>query len=390
MNFDVPNVDWIKCKVATLLLALISVGTMCGPGATPVSGDEPASKTMRFKWSSLPDLPNDLGVAGPFVGVHNDALIVAGGANFPLPVWDSQKAWTDQIWVLRKAERGMQWLSGGDLLKPLAYGAAVSTELGVVCIGGNDANRLYREVFALQWDSTSQKVIRTDLPSLRVPFAYGQATVIDKVLYVAGGQSGPQLELAMNQLWSLDLSQQSESVNDPANNQSGLSWRELPAIPSSVRAFNITAQQDNGEETCVYVIGGRFQRNDQAVFLSEVWEFSPKHQAWRRRADAPRPISAGTGIGVGQNDILVLSGDDGALFTQTEQLKDQHPGFRKEALCFNAKTNTWSSAGTTPQNQVTTNAVLWDDRILLPSGEIRPRVRTPAVWSIERSSADER
>ena len=28
-------------------------------------------------------LPDSIGVAGPFVGVHGDALIVAGGANFP-------------------------------------------------------------------------------------------------------------------------------------------------------------------------------------------------------------------------------------------------------------------------------------------------------------------
>ena len=35
----------------------------------------------KLKWTALPDLPGGLGVAGPFAGVHNDALIVAGGAN---------------------------------------------------------------------------------------------------------------------------------------------------------------------------------------------------------------------------------------------------------------------------------------------------------------------
>ena len=37
----------------------------------------------KLEWKALPDLPGDLGVAGSFTGVHNDALIVAGGANFP-------------------------------------------------------------------------------------------------------------------------------------------------------------------------------------------------------------------------------------------------------------------------------------------------------------------
>lgn len=39
-----------------------------------------------MEWEELPDLPNQLGVAGPFVGVHNDALILGGRANFPLGV----------------------------------------------------------------------------------------------------------------------------------------------------------------------------------------------------------------------------------------------------------------------------------------------------------------
>ncbi|SVD81223.1 uncharacterized protein METZ01_LOCUS434077, partial [marine metagenome] len=48
-----------------------------------------------LEWKPLPDLPDPIGVAGPFVGVHNDALIVAGGANFPVPegesLWDVPK-----------------------------------------------------------------------------------------------------------------------------------------------------------------------------------------------------------------------------------------------------------------------------------------------------------
>ena len=48
-----------------------------------------------------------------------------------------------------------------------------------------------------------------------------------------------------------------------------------------------------------------------------------------------------------------------------------------------------TSAGSIPRNHVTTIAVRWDDRIVLPSGEVRPRVRSSAIWSIrpaERAS----
>lgn len=365
-----PKANWLAIVFAATIF-----GTVLRCGSTEVRADDPPATATKLKWTALPELPNKLGVAGPFVGVHNEALIVAGGANFPTPAWESQKIWTDKIWVLTQTERGLQWSSGGALPRPLAYGAAVSTESGVVCIGGNDSSRSYREVFRLQWDSMNRKVVRSDFPALPVPFAYGQATVIGKVIYVAGGQSGPQLDSAMNQLWSLDLSLH----DDPKK----FRWRELPQMPAPVRAFNITTQQHNGDETCVYVVGGRYQMNDKAAFLNDVWEFNPKLQSWHRREDAPRSITAGTGIGFGKNLILVLSGDDGSLFTQTEQLKDQHPGFRQEALGFNAKSNLWSSAGATPQNQVTTIPVIWNDRIIIASGEVRPRVRTPAVWSIE-------
>jgi hypothetical protein len=66
--------------------------------------DNVAAGVVSLDWQSLPNLPNDLGLAGPFVGVHNDVLTVAGGANFPRPVWDdsTQNVWHDRIYVMTK------------------------------------------------------------------------------------------------------------------------------------------------------------------------------------------------------------------------------------------------------------------------------------------------
>jgi hypothetical protein len=56
---------------------------------------------------ALPHLPDPLGVAGPFVGVSNDALIVAGGAHFRVsPFKGGTKLWLNTIYVLEKAEDG--------------------------------------------------------------------------------------------------------------------------------------------------------------------------------------------------------------------------------------------------------------------------------------------
>ena len=109
--------------------------------------DCPSIAKDIFQWSELSTLPpaadqeKQPGVAGPFVGVHKDALIVAGGANFPdaLPWQGGKKIWWDDIFVLEKKENdSYQWNKENrfTLPRPLAYGVSISTEEGVVCIGG--------------------------------------------------------------------------------------------------------------------------------------------------------------------------------------------------------------------------------------------------------------
>ena len=79
-------------------LALLLIASPLTQAAAP-AGDP-------LLWSELPELPplpgqtSQPGLAGAFTGVHNDALILAGGANFPagLP-WDtladgSKPRWT--------------------------------------------------------------------------------------------------------------------------------------------------------------------------------------------------------------------------------------------------------------------------------------------------------
>ena len=332
-----------------------------------------------LNWDFLSDLPDELGVAGPFAGVHNDALIVAGGANFPRPVWETDKVWHDRIHVLTRDDNNQfTWHdAGGKLSRPIAYGAAVSTKDGVVCIGGNDAESTFADVFLLQWDPETQQVETLEYPALPGPCAFGAATLVGNTIYLAGGQSGQGLDSAMNNLWALDLSQK----DDPT----GFQWKQLPDGPWSPRALNITVRQHNGYNECVYVISGRRQQGadtDNVEFLTDTWEYSPATKQWRQRADVPTCVMAGTGIDVGQSHIFILGGADGSNFFRGNELKDNHPGFPKQAWAYHTITDTWTSAGTIPANHVTTIAVRWKDDIIVPSGEIRPRVRSPKIWRV--------
>ena len=151
-----------------------------------------------LKWETLPPIPDKLGVAGPLVGVHNDALIVAGGANFPLPVWETTKQWHDKAYVLADTGSGYEWKAAGKLLQPLGYAACVSTPLGIVCMGGNDATNTYADVFLLRWHPENDSVELAGLPPLPRPCAHGQAALIGNSVYLAGGQSGAELSTALS------------------------------------------------------------------------------------------------------------------------------------------------------------------------------------------------
>ena len=66
-------------KRLIVILLLVLAGSLLG------------EEQARLKAEALPDLPDKIGMAGPFVGVRNDALIVAGGANFPVP--EGEELW---------------------------------------------------------------------------------------------------------------------------------------------------------------------------------------------------------------------------------------------------------------------------------------------------------
>ncbi len=71
--------------ITKLIVTITCVLVTC----SPLPGADDTGGVRFLEYSQLADLPDALGVAGPFVGVHEDVLIVAGGANFARPVWQS-------------------------------------------------------------------------------------------------------------------------------------------------------------------------------------------------------------------------------------------------------------------------------------------------------------
>ncbi|MDP6523996.1 MAG: sodium/solute symporter [Kiritimatiellia bacterium] len=352
------------------------------------------SKGM-LDWEELPPLPDELGVAGPFAGTSGDALVVAGGANFPEPVWDTDKVWRDAVYVLEKSADGenFEWTTAGSLPQPIAYGMSVSHKDRVICVGGNDSTQTFASVFAMTWDAETKAVRYDSLPDLPSPCAFGQAALIGDVLYVAGGQSGSGIESAMKNFWSLDLSREGSD---------GFEWQVLMPWPGPERVLGIVTAQNNGRDKCVYVMSGRRKVNGEFDFLKDAYEFTPrKYDAtrydaaagtynvdkrvgapWRTIPDVPTCVMAGTGVAVGQAHIFILGGADGTLVPRVSELKLNHPGFPRRTLAYHTITESWVDAGPSPMNQVTTVTVAWGGKIVIPSGEIKPRVRTVQINTV--------
>lgn len=333
-----------------------------------------------LKWTPLSDLPplgdqtEALGVAGPYVGVHNDALIVAGGANFPKPYWGEDKVWHDDIWVLNAAG---EWIHGGDLPRPLGYGASVSTSQGVLCLGGNDAAQTYSDVFLLKWNPQTKTVEQETLPNLPKPIAFTMAATIGDTVYLSGGTETNDLSSALNNLWALDMS----------DAESG--WRELPGWPGPARGLNLVAAQSNGSEEQLFLFSGRrVAENDAIEFLTDAYAYSPSANEWARLSDSPVCVMAGEAIPVGENHVFVVGGADGSMFFSADDLKDDHPGFPKRAWAYNALTDTWQEGGSLPLNHVTTQVAKWGERYIIASGEVRPRVRTPKIWEVTATTGE--
>jgi SSS family transporter len=199
------------------------------------------------------------------------------------------------------------------------------------------------------------------------------------MLYLAGGQSSTDLSSAMNNFWRLDLSQtESES----------LVWEILPAWPGPPRAFNITISQHNGYNECIYVLTGRNQdEKNRWNVLTDMYMYDPVAYArgkdpWSIKAPLAGSRMAGTAITIGQSHFCIISGADGSLYQNSDALKESHPGFPSTALAYNTITNEWFSMGEIPQNQLTTHAIQLDERALLVSGEIKPRIRSPKIWTV--------
>ena len=323
--------------------------------------------TSAAEFSKLPALPDREGFAGAFAGVAGDNLIVAGGANFPdkKPWEGGRKVWYDTVFALEKTNG--TWKVVGKLPRPLGYGVSVTTQAGVVCAGGSDAERHHPDVFLLALSHGRLEV--KNLPALPVPLANGAGALVGQTVFIFGGSEQPGEQSALNRLFALDL-----QAAHPL-------WQELAACPGKARILPAAA----AFEGAFYVAGGAALEKTNGrvarIYLRDTWSYRPG-PGWKRLADLPKPsVAAPTPAPVSGSQFFIVGGDDGSLLGF--QPLDKHPGFSKASLVYDVRTDSWRTNGEVPAPRATLPTAFWHGRFVLVSGEARPGVRSPEIWTFD-------
>lgn len=320
---------------------------------------------QNLQWKKITPLPDREGFAGPFAGVHNGALIVAGGANFPgkRPWEGGEKIWYDSVFVLEKPDG--EWKTGFKLPRPLGYGASISHSSGVICIGGSDNKQHHENIFTLSCVNGKIQIAR--LPDLPKPCANLCGALVNEMIYIAGGLEKPDSTNALKTFFALDLKKPDAG------------WKELEPWPGPERMLAV-AGVANGK---FFLFGGASLKKgaDGKVvreWLRDAYCFTSS-QGWKRLADLPRPaVAAPSPASFVGNKLLILGGDDGA---QINTPPTEHHGFPRDVLAYDVKTDSWEKLSEMPFGLVTTPSVNWNKQIIVPGGEARPGIRSTEVWA---------
>ncbi len=357
---------------------------------------------MNIEWTDLVPLPPTApdrvqpGLAGPFAGLHGNIMIVAGGANFPdtMPWHGGRKQYHDDIFLLQLRSGMTEWkvFSGSTGLKrPVAYGASASVGAGVVCMGGETENGITDEAFIIS--VAGGKPLITPLPPLPVPLSSAAAASSGSLVYIAGGLTPYG---STNALWSLNTEDLSAG------------WKRLADMPLPLINTVMVALPDR--EPSLWVLGGRTrgENDEMSAIRSEILRYSTASGSWTIEGDLSDgtnvlKLAAGTGAAIDSRYIALFGGNDGSVFNRVEailyalpgetdtarqalmrqeyiSLQESHPGFSREVIILDPETGSCFPAGEIPgPAQVTTTAVKTSWGIVLPSGEIKPGIRTPEV-----------
>lgn len=350
------------------------------------------NENLAIDWQAGTYLPqqeglNHIGVAGPIAGIVKNKLIIAGGANFPAGMpWDGgSKVYQKDIYLFDIDSNGViEYVGRQDFQDSIAYAANISFQDMIYSVGGERLGKATTDVFTYFLEGN--KVVRQDslLPDLPIPLTNGAITALEGILYFVGGENA---DIVSNKIYALDL------------NNLQADWTVFMELPKPT-THAIVVNDDEGN---IIVAGGRKRNtNAKSDIYDDVYKINVDSKSIQLVSKLPKQLAAGTGVFY-KGHLVVFGGDDGDTFHQVEQLiaainttndanqkKDlvqrknniqrSHPGFSKNVWVLNMEDNVWTATHQIEgESPVTTTAILLNDLIVIPSGEIKAGVRTNQI-----------
>lgn len=358
--------------VKNILLCLVCLCLTSPTLASTPDSIRSKSGLEKIAWDTSLKLPSlarqkNIGVKGAFAGFIKNTLIVAGGMNYPyLPMENGgTPTWYNTIYALDVTSS--RWTLLPDTLPtPLAQGVTIELPEGLLCIGGCDAQRAYKEVFLLQLDNARLRIAE-DWPSLPVPLAYASGVLLKNKMYVIGGKEGGNAEDNRCHFYVLDLAQREKG------------WQTLTPWPGSSRSHAVVVAQSNGFDDCIYLFGGCKNAGfSPARWLTDGFMYNPRLNKWEK-LPGTFPVTGATAMAVGTNHILFFGGIP-EIIPQVENQRE----FDNRIRLYHTVTHTLiEKEKTASPVPIFTSLARRDQAFYIVSGEIKPGICTPVVWKGE-------
>jgi len=288
--------------------------------------------------SAIP--PPPIPANGAFVGVSGDAIIMA--ANNSAAVWDGN------AWLQFKIDLSEKW------------GASVTADDSLICIGGITAGACSERVERLRWSGGALHEDRLcDLPTA---LAFSGAAALGSTIFVVGGTDSP-VGPARNDFYSMDLSA-------PV-----MKWQTLPPLPGPGRALPAA----DGQFYMIQVFGGRKSDGGGFTALSDCWSYRPRPldgttiSGWVKIADLPSPMAGGCAVPIGQAHTLLIGADRNlwvpddlaAIGADAANVPDPLP----QVLAYHAITDAWVALGGSPISSMPVAAIPRNGGFVLLKGD---------------------
>lgn len=296
-------------------------------------------------WKPVGDVEGVRARHGGAAGIVDGMMLIVGGvestAGDVLPVGAGQ--YFSDVLMLQVQEGSSPELVGrADMGDPWAYAAAVSTEYGVICAGGEheagvatDTVRLFRLQAGVD-TSEGLGIDIVELPALPAAVRRPTATVDGEYVYVAGvAEGGSRLVV-----WSLAYGKAIEGDGVAA-------WQALPGLDVPGLAATepaVICVQNDGWEDCVFVFvplpraGDDGGKSASDAGMTAVYSFSRTEGAWRAKASFSQRVEPIAAVGQGHSYIIVIG----------NEVKD-NDGRYGSALGYHTITDTWGRMGTLPE-----------------------------------------